>query len=113
MSARVTVIGKVDIFSCNLLQLHAVSCSMSTDLIVIHVIDRNRSVKKDFLCQKKNVLEQMKYFEPHLLTPPTGNSTGEDGTDVDITVHCDARVFEWLVNYISGVDPPPRISTII
>lgn len=49
----------------------------------------------------------MKYFETHLTV-----GIAADGTlpDVDISVHCDARVFEWLVNYISETEPRPRIS---
>lgn len=82
------------------------SAAAPSDLIVVHVIDRNRNVKKDFLCQRRHVLAHMKYFEPHLL----GNAGDEEDGDVDITVHCDARVFEWLVNYISEVDPKPKIS---
>jgi Domain of unknown function (DUF3342) len=76
----------------------------STDsLVVVHVIDKNRDVRKDFLCRKGDILKHMAYFRAHLTQPREGD------TEVDITVHCDARVFEWLVNYISEAEPRPRI----
>lgn len=80
--------------------------SMS-ELITVHVVDRNRNINKDFLCSRRQVLRHMKYFETHLTV-----GIAADGTlpDVDISVHCDARVFEWLVNYISETEPRPRIS---
>ena len=36
----------------------------------------------------------MKYFEKFL----ADNESGFD--DIDISVHCDVEIFEWLMNYI-------------
>ncbi len=67
--------------------------------IVIHVCDENRKVSKDFRCDKKTLLEQMKYFEKF-------QSAGSDAAgatsleDLDISVHCDIQIFEWLMRYL-------------
>ncbi len=79
--------------------------AMSDDTITVHVVDKNRSINKDFVCQRAHILKHMKYFRPHLTV-----SSEEDAVpEVDISVHCDARVFDWLVNYIRESEPRPRI----
>jgi hypothetical protein len=60
---------------------------------VIHVCDENKKMNKDFKCEKNLLLSQMKYFEKYL----SGSSSIED---IDISVHCDINIFEWLMNYI-------------
>lgn len=35
----------------------------------------------------------MKYFEKYLTDNTSGN-------DIDISVHCDVKIFDWLVKYI-------------
>jgi hypothetical protein len=79
--------------------------STTDSLVAVHVIDKNRDVRKDFLCRKGDILKHMAYFRSHLTQPRDSDS------ELDITVHCDARVFEWLVNYISQSEPRPRICT--
>lgn len=37
----------------------------------------------------------MKYFEKHL-------KASESTEDIDISVHCDVLIFEWLLNYIES-----------
>jgi hypothetical protein len=76
------------------------------ETITVHVVDKNRGINKDFLCMRAHILKHMKYFRPHL-TP--SEKVGE-APEVDISVHCDARVFDWLVNYIREAEPRPRIS---
>lgn len=39
------------------------------------------------------LLKYMKYFEKHL-------KATESTEDIDISVHCDVVIFEWLLNYI-------------
>jgi hypothetical protein len=67
--------------------------SSSNELIVIHVCDENRKVNKDFKCEKSLLMSQMKYFEKYL----TGASSIDD---IDISVHCDINIFDWLIKYM-------------
>mmetsp|Transcript_84954 Transcript_84954/g.160086 ORF Transcript_84954/g.160086 Transcript_84954/m.160086 type:complete len:970 (-) Transcript_84954:69-2978(-) len=64
--------------------------------IVIHVCDEARGLRRDFKCNLDLLLTHMKYFESYL----TGVTSSDD---VDILVHCDVGVFEWLAEYM--VDP--------
>ena len=61
--------------------------------IVIHVFDENRKVNKDFTCEKDLLVNHMKYFEKYLT-----EATSVD--DIDISVHCDIKIFEWLMRYL-------------
>lgn len=63
--------------------------------IIIHVCDENRKVNKDFVCKRSLLLAEMRYFRNYL----TGNSY-----DVDISVHCDVHIFEWLMKFINAGD---------
>jgi hypothetical protein len=61
--------------------------------IVIHVCDEGKRVRRDFSCNQDLLLTHMKYFESYL-------SGVKNGDDVDISVHCDVGVFEWLMEYM-------------
>jgi hypothetical protein len=65
---------------------------------VIHVFDENRKVNKDFTCEKDLLVTHMKYFEKYLT-----EATSVD--DIDISVHCDIKIFEWLMKYLKMKDP--------
>lgn len=56
------------------------------------------SVKKDFLCPRDLLLREMKYFQDYL------SSEADKWEDVDISVHCDIKIFEWLMSYINSKD---------
>ena len=60
---------------------------------MIHVFDENRKVNKDFTCEKDLLVSHMKYFEKYLT-----EATSVD--DIDISVHCDIKIFEWLMKYL-------------
>ena len=64
-----------------------------SELIVIHVFDENRKVNKDFSCEKDLLVTHMKYFDKYLT-----EATSVD--DIDISVHCDIKIFEWLMKYL-------------
>jgi len=50
-------------------------------------------VKKDFACPRDLIVEEMRYFADYL-------STGvQVYDDVDISVHCDIGIFDWLMQY--------------
>lgn len=67
------------------------------EVIVIHVFDENRKVNKDFTCEKELLVTHMKYFEKYLT-----EATSVD--DIDISVHCDIKIFEWLMKYLKQKD---------
>jgi len=67
--------------------------SSSSNAIIIHVIDEVKRVRKDFPCSQAVLLQHMKYFESYLV-----GTTSDD--EVDISVHCDVDVFQWLAEYM-------------
>lgn len=48
----------------------------------------------------------MKYFEKHL-------KATDSADDIDISVHCDIKIFEWLMNYLNNCAPKLEPSTVI
>jgi len=68
----------------------------SSNTIVIHVIDEVKRVRRDFPCAQELLLQHMKYFESYL-----AGTTSDD--EVDISVHCDVDVFQWLAEYMKDV----------
>jgi hypothetical protein len=79
--------------------------SIGSDFTVIHVIDENKNKQKDFKCSLSILLKHMKYFEKHL-------KSSESTDDIDISVHCDVLIFEWLLNYIENVEREEKKSDI-
>ncbi|RHY35264.1 hypothetical protein DYB32_000225 [Aphanomyces invadans] len=77
----------------------------SEETIVIHVCDEFRKVNKDFVCNKVLLLDNMKYFKAYL----NDASTHED---IDISVHCDVSIFEWLFQYIHSDGANKSTSTL-
>lgn len=69
---------------------------------MIHVFDENRKVNKDFTCEKELLVTHMKYFEKYLT-----EATSVD--DIDISVHCDIKIFEWLMKYLKQKDGIPIV----
>ncbi|KAI9209044.1 uncharacterized protein BJ171DRAFT_174555 [Polychytrium aggregatum] len=78
--------------------------------IIIHVFDENRNAKRDFYCKRQLLFREMKYFSTYL---NDRNSTDH----IDIDVHCDIEVFEWLMSYITrqrpSLEPRTAISILI
>src|SRR5690606_39506337 len=67
------------------------------DEVVIHVFDETNNVNKDFVCKRDLLLREMKYFRTYI----TDNCSFED---IDISVHCDINIFQWLMDYINKRD---------
>jgi hypothetical protein len=63
------------------------------DGITIHVIDENKDMQKDFTIERNLLTRHMKYFQKCLKDIPQNE-------EIDISVHCDAQIFEWLIKYI-------------
>lgn len=54
------------------------------------------SVQQDFICPRDVLIREMQYFRDHL-TP--SKEEDEPWEEVDISVHCDVSVFNWLMQY--------------
>lgn len=77
------------------------------DEINVQVVDQNRNLTRDFKCNADLLKRYMKFFAPHL------KQTGK--RQVDISVHSDVKIFEWLLSYmqyseyrrlVAGADGP-------
>ena len=67
------------------------------DSIMIHVIDDSKNDKKDFTFSRALLIKYMKYFDKCL-------KKISDQDEIDISIHCDAVIFEWLLNYIFSME---------
>ena len=74
--------------------------------IVIHVCDENKKTNKDFKCEKNLLITNMKYFDKYL-------SSAKNSSDLDISVHCDIGIFEWLMQYIHRKEPSIEIKNAV
>ena len=72
--------------------------------IVIHVCDEVRHVEKDFVCRKDVLIAEMAYFRTYI-------TSDDSSDDIDISVHCDIHIFEWLVHYLQDPLQPPKLDT--
>ncbi|KNC97460.1 uncharacterized protein SPPG_07378 [Spizellomyces punctatus DAOM BR117] len=80
--------------------------NMAGSDIVIHVYDENRNAKRDFFCKRSLLIGQMSYFSSYLY-----DRTAEENVEID--VHCDVEVFEWLMAYITRRKPAFEARTAI
>ncbi|XP_053552248.1 SANT and BTB domain regulator of class switch recombination-like [Bombina bombina] len=62
--------------------------------MVIHVCDEAKSLKEDFVCPRDLLISEMKYFAEYLTTD------AQRWEEVDISVHCDVQIFDWLMRYV-------------
>lgn len=62
--------------------------------MVIHVCDETKNVKQDFTCPRDLLVKEMRYFAEYLSVDP------QRWEEVDISVHCDVQIFDWLMNYV-------------
>ncbi|PVD33053.1 hypothetical protein C0Q70_08501 [Pomacea canaliculata] len=74
-------------------------------MMVIHVCDEAKNLKKDFYCPRDLLIKEMKYFAEYLSTDT------QRCEEVDISVHCDVQIFDWLIKYVKRgtkevVEPP-------
>jgi hypothetical protein len=74
--------------------------------IIIHVCDENKKMNKDFKCDKNLLISNMKYFEKYL-------SDSKTLDDIDISVHCDINIFDWLMRYIHRKEPNIEIKNSV
>jgi hypothetical protein len=64
---------------------------------MIHVIDDSKNEKRDFTFSRSLLVKYMKYFDKCL-------KKISDQDEIDISIHCDAVIFEWLLNYIFSME---------
>ena len=66
------------------------------------------TVKQDFQCPRDLLVQEMKYFAEYLSTD------AQRWEEVDISVHCDVQIFEWLMRYVkrSDVTDKPKLGTL-
>ncbi len=64
--------------------------------MVIHVCDEAKNLKQDFVCSRNLLVKEMRYFEEYLSVDP------QRWDEVDISVHCDVQIFDWLMNYVKS-----------
>uniref|UniRef100_W5K0H6 SANT and BTB domain regulator of CSR n=1 Tax=Astyanax mexicanus TaxID=7994 RepID=W5K0H6_ASTMX len=62
--------------------------------MVIHVCDEAKNLKQDFSCPRDLLVKEMRYFEEYLSVDT------QRWEEVDISVHCDIQIFDWLMNYV-------------
>ncbi|XP_072293260.1 SANT and BTB domain regulator of class switch recombination [Eucyclogobius newberryi] len=77
--------------------------------MVIHVCDETKSLKQDFTCPRELLVKEMRYFSEYL------SVDAQRWDEVDISVHCDIQIFDWLMNYVrrnsggEGAKDKPRL----
>lgn len=60
--------------------------------MIIHVCDEFKATSKDFLCPQRLLVTKMGYF--------ADVTAGQTLEDMDISVHCDLQIFEWLMRWM-------------
>ncbi|XP_013167633.1 PREDICTED: uncharacterized protein KIAA1841 homolog [Papilio xuthus] len=60
--------------------------------VEIHVCDEVKGLKKDFKCPQKLLVSKMGYF--------ADVTAGQRLEDMDISVHCDIQIFDWLMRWV-------------
>ncbi|XP_017332305.1 SANT and BTB domain regulator of class switch recombination isoform X3 [Ictalurus punctatus] len=63
-------------------------------IMVIHVCDEAKNLKQDFECPRDLLVREMRYFAEYL------SMDAQRWEEVDISVHCDVQIFDWLMNYV-------------
>uniref|UniRef100_H2ZAL9 SANT and BTB domain-containing protein n=1 Tax=Ciona savignyi TaxID=51511 RepID=H2ZAL9_CIOSA len=62
--------------------------------MVIHVCDEAKNLKQDFNCPRDLLVQEMRYFAEYL------SFESQRLEEVDISVHCDIHIFDWLMRYV-------------
>jgi len=63
-------------------------------------------MNKDFKCDKNLLIANMKYFEKYL-------SDSKTLDDIDISVHCDINIFDWLMRFIHKKEPTIEVKNSV
>lgn len=68
--------------------------------------DENKKTNKDFKCDRHLLLQHMKYFEKYL-------ADSKNIDDIDISVHCDINIFDWLMRFVHKKEPKLEVKNSI
>lgn len=60
--------------------------------VIIHVCDEVKGTSRDFSCPQRLLVTKMGYF--------ADVTAGQRLEDMDISVHCDLQIFEWLMRWV-------------
>ena len=60
--------------------------------MTIHVCDEVKNTSRDFSCPQHLLVSKMGYF--------ANVTAGQKLEDMDISVHCDIQIFEWLMKWV-------------
>lgn len=66
--------------------------SLNEPELTIHVSDEVKGVSRDFTCPQKLLISKMGYF--------ADITSGQKLEDMDISVHCDLDIFDWLIKWV-------------
>jgi hypothetical protein len=97
-----------------MLRANSTISATSENLIMIHVWGESKRLKQDFTCPKELLAKEMKYFIKNLNIRNSINNSpmslhGSKSTnsisqknldEIDISVHCDINIFDWLMRYV-------------
>lgn len=77
--------------------------------LTIHVCDEVKGVSRDFTCPQKLLVSKMGYF--------ADITSGQKLEDMDISVHCDLEIFDWLIKWVkkemmASSDNWPKLSAL-
>uniref|UniRef100_A0A1Q3FT16 SANT and BTB domain-containing protein n=1 Tax=Culex tarsalis TaxID=7177 RepID=A0A1Q3FT16_CULTA len=70
----------------------AIPDSRAEPEVIIHVCDEVKGTSRDFSCPQKLLISKMGYF--------ADVTAGQRLEDMDISVHCDLQIFEWLMKWV-------------
>lgn len=65
---------------------------MYSNEVEIHVCDEEKNIKKNFRCPQKLLIQKMRYF--------ADVTAGQKLEEIDISVHCDVTIFDWLMRWV-------------
>ncbi|XP_063878108.1 SANT and BTB domain regulator of class switch recombination-like [Scylla paramamosain] len=73
--------------------------------IVIHVCDEARGLRQDFSCPRDLLIHHIGYF--------ADVTAGQRLEDVDISVHCDVTIFEWLLRWVKQGQTEDHVAPVL
>jgi len=109
--ARRSVLWVVHVFNYGVMNylsdIHTAGCKtalcmrVSVDMSLLCTVLSNKlcflcvcTVKQDFTCPRDLLVQEMRYFAEYLSTD------SQRMEEVDISVHCDVQIFDWLMKYV-------------
>ena len=72
------------------------------DVVIITVIDTSHKAKKAYSCKRDLLLTSMRYFQSIL--------GDQEQPGIDLSIHCDISIFEWLLNYTLNPSANPVLN---